>query len=245
MFNLQVDDYKKSDFSLMLKLASKGASVYALDYAGYGLSDDAIDTEDIDTCIEQVIDVVNFVAMNHPKNPIIVGWSWSGQVVARLAQEHPDCRISGMVYWGAQWGGGNTGRPRFVNESYLYPTVRRKNTENHAGADFKTPDSYLKTVKDQFIEYSLKLDPSSPTYILREIYQKMPMYDPSRIATPVLVVYGKQDHVVIKQDIEAFFDALSSTNKKLVELRGGDHNVQLGHYANDLVDSIEDFMRTL
>jgi len=243
VFDLAVPGRDRRDYSLIARLAAAGLDSFALDFAGYGLSDSDPDTRRVTDHVDQTRAAVAEIRRRTGRRPVVVGWSWGGQVVGRLGATVTGDEIAGIVFWGAQWGGGPAGRPEFIRRMTPPPAPRRRNTVAHAGADFRTPAHYDPAVRDAFVEWARFLDPTSPTLGLSELLAAMPLFDPGRFRVPTLVLHGSHDQVVIEEDIVAMLRAIPApgTERKIVP--GGDHNAQYNHCRQAVVARIAEFAR--
>ena len=242
VFDLVVPGAPRIDYSLLLRLASAGVEAHALDFAGYGLSGDAPAGCRVEDHVDQARRAAAAIRKRCGRAPVVIGWSWGGQVAARLAGRAEPADLAGLVLWGALWGGGPTGPPEFLRSVRLPPGERRLNTPEHAAADFRTPGAYDPAVRDRFVEWALLVDPTSPTLGLRETVQRMPLHDPRTITIPTLVIHGSLDPVAAGSDTAAFHDALATSRRHYRIIHGADHNVQFGHARAAFVADLLDFL---
>jgi len=240
VFHLDVPGKASDEYSLILKLGLQ-LGCWALDFAGYGFSDTHHKQKDenIEDYVEQVKQAVEYIQECTNAKPIVIGWSWGGQVASRYAGTYGDT-ISGLVFWGALWGG--TGQQaEFVKSLSLPEFHRRINTTLHAGADFKTPDTFDLSIKEAFVERALKQDPTSPTTGVRETAYNLPLHSPAAITIPTLVLHGEHDFVTQSDDVAHYFEALSSVNKQYMIIGNADHNAQFSFAREELINALVSF----
>ncbi|MFT2112687.1 alpha/beta hydrolase [Marinomonas sp. 2405UD68-3] len=239
VFHLTVPGQSADEYSLLLQL-SQSLGCWCLDFSGYGFSSTSNQStkETVDDYVKQVDEAVRYLKQTTGQKPVLIGWSWGGQVASRYAGYHGDS-LAGMVYWGAIWGG--TGQAEFVKSLPKPTTPRRINTPQHAGADFKTSDTFDPVVRGQFVDFALRLDPTSPTTGLTESLFNMPLHHPENISVPTLVIHGEHDFVAQSNDVGDYFDALASPVKQYRIIAQADHNVQYSKVRHTLVRELNDF----
>ncbi|ASI88691.1 alpha/beta hydrolase [Vibrio mediterranei] len=239
VFHLSISGAAADEYSLLLKL-SQSLGCWCLDFSGYGFSPTSTSSfkETVDDYVEQVGEAVRYLRQLTGHKPVLIGWSWGGQVASRYAGRHGES-LSGLVYWGAIWGG--TGQVDFVKSLPKPTSHRRINTQQHAGADFKTPNTFETEVKNRFIDFALRLDPTSPTTGLTESLYNMPLHSPEEINVPTLVIHGEHDFVAQSNDINDYFAALACPIKQYRIISHADHNVQYSHARQTLVNELKSF----
>lgn len=238
VFDLAVPGHPREEYSLIRGLAARGHDVYALDLAGYGMSDDD-PLADLGSQVRDVRHVLDEIRDRTGITPALLGWSWGAQVAARLANEHPD-RLRALVFWGSFWGGGSVARPVTAPP----PGGRRVNTVEHAAADFATPAHYDAFVRDAFVRMALVVDPTSPVVGRVEVAAGVPLHDPARISVPLLALRGSHDPICDPVDLAEYVARVPHGDKALVEIAGSDHNTQFSHGRHELVDHLDEFLRT-
>lgn len=79
-------------------LTNYGHGVVAVDLRGHGHSDKPDHGYDVASVADDVADVLDYLASQHPhwENPLVIGQSWGGNVVVELAHRHAE-RIRGVV----------------------------------------------------------------------------------------------------------------------------------------------------
>ncbi|MCW7762562.1 alpha/beta hydrolase [Photorhabdus luminescens] len=240
VFHLSVPGYSIEEYSLILQLAKVGIGCWALDFAGYGLSDTSPNQkhETIEDYVDQVSIAIKLIYQQTGQRPIVAGWSWGAQVASKLAEKESN-NISGLVFWGGLWGG--TGQASHIRNLSLPSKSRRINTAEHASADFKTPSAFDKVVKNAFIIEALFVDPSSPTTGVRETINNIPLHEPSHINAPTLVIHGELDPVSGTQDTIDYVSNLGTFQTRYLVIPESDHNVQFNHNRYQLYEALAEF----
>lgn len=240
VFDLHVPGAPRDAYSTILQLAARGLDCWALDFAGYGLSEscDYGRPETPDDYVSQVAEVAANIRHLTGQAPILIGWSWGAQVASRAMAKAPDL-FSGLVFWGGFWGG--SGKLDDLPKRPLPTTTRRANTAEHASADFLTPDNYCADVRNAFVKHALWVDPSSPTSGITHSTLNLPLHEPAAVKCPTLVIHGTQDPVVNRLDIQDFVSRLGDKLVSYVRIPGADHNVQYSENRHLLFDALASF----
>lgn len=240
VFDLCVPSRHRAAYSTMLQLGARDVDCWALDFAGYGLSEtlDYGRAETPDDYVEQVVHVAAKIRDITGEIPILVGWSWGAQIASRAVARHPSLFL-GLVFWGGFWGG--SGKLSGMPKRPLPLRSRRTNNALHAGADFLTPGNYRAEVKDAFVQHALWVDPSSPTSGITHSTLSLPLHDPARIHCPTMVVHGSDDPVVHNLDIQDFVGELGNNLVRYLRIPDADHNAQYSENRHLLFDELASF----
>jgi alpha-beta hydrolase superfamily lysophospholipase len=67
-----------------------------------------------------------------------------------------------------------------------------------------------------------------PTGTYVDMTTKLPLVDPARLTMPVQIVRGEFDGIATEEDLLAFFQRLSTSDREFVVLPGAAHSVALG-----------------
>lgn len=243
VFDLEVRGYDRKEFSLILRLAAAGFSVYALDFEGYGLSETRAGEASVDGYCLDVLYALHMIERHSGFSKTnIVGWSWGAQVGARFAGMWPE-RVERLVFWGSFWGGSRYGAPYALRNMIPPSTPRRLNNPLHAGADFRTSTYYDDAVREAFISRALSIDPTSPTLGLHAVACDVPLHNPSKLTMPVLAVHGSNDPMSTREDILEFLASVPHSKVYYELIADADHNAQFCHNRRNLDQVISKFLR--
>ncbi|WP_430246546.1 alpha/beta hydrolase (plasmid) [Neorhizobium sp. DAR64861/K0K2] len=244
VFDLEVPDHERTSYSTLLQLSARGVDSWALDFAGYGLSEtpDYGRLETPDDYVSQVRRAASEIRALTGKKPVLVGWSWGAQMACRTAGAFPS-EFAGLAFWGGGWGG--SGHLKTWQKRPLPTMQRRQNTSAHASADFLNPNNYRSEVKDAFVKHALWLDPTSPTTGITHSILNLPLHSPKSILCPTLIVHGDGDPVSDKQDM---FDFCNELGDNLVGYRiipNSDHNTQFSESRHILFECLTNFTKNI
>ncbi len=222
-YDLQIKDYSLMDF-----FAKTGYNVFALDIRGYGNSQSP--PSDIWVTAElaerDVKSAVDFIRSSLGVSSVdILGWSWGTQVAGLYAQNNP-ATVGKLVLYAPFWNGANVDVPE-------PQATRQKNDREFIISDFLDAARVDGEVVESFVEQCLKYDETSPRGSWRDIknLNKKPILEPGKLTMPTLVIYGEHDHLVLKDDIDRFFDRLPAREKEMVIIPDTDHmaHLELNH----------------
>lgn len=224
-YDLQVKDYSLMDF-----LAGEGVHVFAVDIRGYGNSEKPSPSEWVttDVAAKDVHAAVKFVMDKSGVDRInMFGWSWGTQVAGLYAQMYPD-NIDKLVLSAPFWHGLNVELDEVIDS-------RRINTPASTVSDFLNMSYMDPEVIHEFTRLCMELDRITPTGSWKDLkkLRENPILDPTKIRAPVLIIYGKRDHLVIKEDVQKFHESLASDHKRIVVIENADHmaHLELNHHV--------------
>ena len=111
--------------------------------------------------------------------------------------------------------------------------------EASAVADFISPDVTPRAIVTAFVEQALKADP-----ILVDVKNDVEFnaFEPEKMATPALVLFGSADPGVVIADAGKMFAKLAARDKQMVVLPGADHAAQLEDTHDAWIAAIVNFI---
>ena len=114
-----------------------------------------------------------------------------------------------------------------------------KNSEANAASDFVSPAVTPKAVIDAFVEQAMRADP-----ILVDVKKddEFNAFEPDKLRTPTLVMFGSGDPGVLIEDAGKMFAALGPGDKQMVILPGADHAAQLEDTHDAWIAAIVNFI---
>ena len=233
-FDLQVPGLQRS---VLASFAAQGFAAYALDLRGYGQTPrDATGWLTPKRSAADIVNVLGWVAAQHPglPKPTVVGWS-RGAIMAAMAAQSSPARVSNVVLFGFAFDPALD----FVDLELVPKPLMMKNTEASAVADFISPDVTPRAIVTAFVEQALKADP-----ILVDVRNDVEFnaFDPEKMATPALVLFGSADPGVVIADAGKMFAKLAARDKQMVVLPGADHAAQLEDTHDAWITAILNFI---
>lgn len=214
-------DLRFEDYSTMEHFARKGWDTFAFDARGYGKSSEPEGenwSEAVDAVKDLSVVVEHIRGLRSVKKVHLVGWSWGSQVAALFAQEHPELTAR-IVLYGTRW--------QAYEDAPEAPTERfRTSTLEDAKSDF-IEGCCDPALVQAYAEAALAADPASPNGVFRDYFVHLPIIDPKKLTTPVMVLAGEHEASFSMDDIAPLFQAIAATDKQLAVIPGGGHAVHL------------------
>jgi pimeloyl-ACP methyl ester carboxylesterase len=234
-FDLQVPGLQRS---VLVSFAARGFAAYAVDLRGYG------ETPRDDTgwltpkrSVADIVNVLAWVAAQHPSlpKPTLAGWS-RGAIMAGMAAQAEPSRVSNVVLFGFAFDPDL----KFADVEASPKPARLKNTAAAAQVDFVSPAVTPPAVVKAFVDQALKTD---PVQVDVKDDAEFNGFDPAKLTTPTLVIFGAADSGVLAQDARKMLARVAARDKQLVVLPGADHCAQLEDTHDAWVDAILKFVR--
>jgi len=203
-------------------LVSKGIAAYAVDLRGMGAtSRDISGWTTPAQSVEDVRDVIDFLAERGILRPVLIGWSQGALIAQIFAQKYPS-KISSLVLYGSIYN------PDLMNPS-PEPLVGQEppyvlNTMESAMEDWTVPGLIDAEAARAFGTVALCSDPRKVSW---GRWEELLLADPGAVRTPTLVVYGEKDGYTSPALQQRLFDGLASARKQLVAVGECDHPVHL------------------
>jgi non-heme chloroperoxidase len=226
VYDLQIPDRPGS--STMDWFARLGYDTWCFDCEGYGRSDKsrAINA-DIACGADDLAAVTGYIAQTAGTPKLLIYGASSGALRAALfAQRQPE-RVQRLALDAFVWTG--EGSPTLAERRKRLAQFRASNrrpidrdmirsifTRDHPG----TSDL---TVVEAFADAVLALDSSVPTGTYVDMSANLPVCDPEKISTPVLIMRGQYDGIASYQDLADFFARLPNPDKQFIVMPGIAH----------------------
>jgi pimeloyl-ACP methyl ester carboxylesterase len=225
-FDLQVEGRPYS--SAMDWFSNRGFDTWTLDNEGYGRSDKNRNINfDIQNGMEDIACAVDYILSKTQSSQVHLYGISSGALKAALyAQTYPSS-VSKLMLDAFVWTGENS--PTLENR-------RKKLTEFKENFRRPIDENFIKSIFDRdhpgtaddatisaFAKAILTLDNSVPTGTYVDMCSKLPLVDPLKIKSSVLILRGEFDGIASMSDLLNFFDLLPNMNKQFSVMRGISH----------------------
>jgi pimeloyl-ACP methyl ester carboxylesterase len=213
-------DVNYEDYSLARFLTQNGYTVWLLDVAGYGKSQQVEDGFSInsDYAVEDIAAAAKFILENTKKEKLdVLGWSWGTVIGGRLAAKYPSFVNKLVLYAPIIAGRGKADVTQPFNQ----------NTWAHAASDFQVKvdksidyDIIERPVADTFLSNCWRYDGnSSPNGGRRDLRVDASerLISVKDIKAPTFLIVGSNDYVfnaVIEESLKAL---PSGSELKVVE----------------------------
>ncbi|MBE0704941.1 MAG: alpha/beta fold hydrolase [Afipia sp.] len=235
------------DYSLMDWLALRGWDVWAMDHEGYGRSTVTSGNSDIATSVEDLKAMGNVITAETGTTAFnLYGLSSGSLRVAAFAQSAPD-RAARIVLDAFVWTG--EGSPTLEKRKEGVAQFRASN-RRAIDLDYLVgiflrdgPGTTHPAVAEACALAQLKYDNSVPTGTYLDMTTKLPLVDPAKISSPTFVVRGEHDSLATMSDLLAFFDRLSTNDKRFAVLPHLAHVATLGKNRHVLWNAVDEFFQ--
>lgn len=225
-FDLQVPG--RTDSSVMDWLARRGHDVWCFDCEGYGRSDKSRPVNaDIACGADDLEAVSRYILQRNGQQPVMLYGASSGALRAGLfAQRHPE-RVRRLALDALVWTGDGspTLAERKKRVAQYQANLRRPIDRDMIRSIFTRdhPGTTDQSVVEVFADAVLALDNSMPTGTYLDMSIHLPVIDPTRIQTPVMILRGQYDGIASFADLAAFFEKLPNPDKQFVVMPGIAH----------------------
>ena len=212
-FDLQVEG---EELSLMDGFNKMGYSVWALDARGYGETPrDASGWITPDRAAKDISIVLEWLLKNNGDKTHLWGWSRGSMLGQLAAQKYPD-NIESLTLYGYPLTLGY----HYPEENKVGKPPAETNTAAHAASDFITPGSISQKAIDEYVRYSLEVDPVKTDWNFEHQFNQL---DASKVTVPILLLQAEFDPLAKTDMHAAAFTAFPNADKQWVVLKGGDH----------------------
>ena len=232
----------KGEYSFMNVLARFGYDVWTMDHDGYGYSGSSGNNSDIASGVEDLKAAMP-VVMKETSQPKahFYGTSSGGIRAAAFAQAQPEsvgrlC-LSAFTYKG---NGAEEIERRRKNLDKLRASPRRKRDAAMIRSIFSRdgyPQGYDPAVAEAIIAEEKKFGDTIPSGTYIDMAANLPIVDPKKITSPVLMLRGEFDGNSTNDDLLDFYRQLPNGERQFVILPKTAHAVGFGinrhllHYA--------------
>ncbi len=232
----------KGEYSFMNVLARAGYDVWTMDHDGYGYSGSSGNSSDIASGVEDLKAAMPVVAKETGQQKAnFYGTSSGGIRAAAFAQAAPErvgrLALSAFTYKGD--GAEEIGRRR-KNLDALRANPRRKRDAGMIRSIFTRdgfPQGYDPAVAEAIIAEEAKFGDTIPAGTYVDMAANLPIVDPTKVMSPVLMLRGEFDGNSTNDDLLDFYRQLPNGERQFVILPKTAHAVGYGvnrhllHYA--------------
>jgi alpha-beta hydrolase superfamily lysophospholipase len=221
----------KGEYSLMNVLARYGFDVWTMDHDGYGRSGSSGNSSDIASGVEDLKAAMPVVMKETGRTKThFFGTSSGGIRAAAYAQAQPEhvdrLILSAFTYKGD--GAAEIGRRRKRVEE-LRASPRRKRDPEMIRSIFTRdghPQFYDLAVAEAIIADEMKFGDSVPSGTYVDMAANLPIVDPTKIHSPVLMLRGEFDGNSTNDDLLDFYRQLPNGDRQFTILPQIAHSPQ-------------------
>ena len=219
----------KGEYSLMNVLARDGYDVWTMDHDGYGHSGSSGNNSDIASGVEDLRAAMPVVEQETGQAKAhFYGTSSGGIRAAAFAQAQPD-RVGRLMLCAFTYKGNGAAEieRRRKRIEALRASPRRKRDAAMIRSIFTRdghPDLYDPAMVDALIADEMGFGNEVPSGTYLDMAANLPIVDPKKIVSPVLMLRGEFDGNSTNADLLAFFGQLPNGDRQFVILPGTAHS---------------------
>ncbi len=228
----------KGEYSLMSVFARWGYDVWTMDHEGYGQSDRTDGNSDIRSGVEDLQAAVEVVARETGQARYhFYGGSSGALRAAAFAMARPE-RVDRLLLEAFTWTGkGSPTLTKRAEQVEYYRTHNRRPRGRDMIRSIFTrdkPGTSDPAVAEALADAELVFGDSIPTGTYLDMTANLPVVDPARVKSPVLLVRGEHDGIATEEDLLEFYRRLPNPDRQFVVLAGASHAVALGFTRSQL-----------
>jgi alpha-beta hydrolase superfamily lysophospholipase len=225
----------KGEYSLMNVMARAGFDVWTMDHDGYGRSGSSGNNSDIASGVEDLKAAMPVVMRETGQSKLHLYGTSSGAIRAgAFAQVAPE-RVARLVLVAFTYRGA--GAPEIARRAARIEQLRASNRRIRDAAMIRSiftrdghASSYDPAVADAIIAEELKHGDQVPSGTYLDMAANLPLVDPRKVLSPVLMIRGAHDGNSTTEDLSDFFRQLPSGDRQLVILP---HTAHSPGYSNN------------
>jgi pimeloyl-ACP methyl ester carboxylesterase len=237
----------KGEYSLMNVFAGYGYDVWTMDHDGYGNSGSSGNNSDIASSVEDLKAAFPVVAQETGQQKIhFYGTSSGGIRAGAYAQAQPEhvdrLVLSAFTYKGE--GAAEIARRR-DRIAELRANPRRKRDAAMIRSIFTRdghPSAYDPAVADAIIAMEMKFGDTIPSGTYLDMAANLPIVDPTKVMSPVLMTRGEWDGNSTNDDLLDFFRQLPNGDRQFVILPQTPHGADFSNNRHLLWYAMKNFL---
>lgn len=229
-FDLTVPGH--GEYSVMNTFAQYGFDVWTMDHENYGRSSRTDSNSDIASGVEDLKAGVDLVLRETGQSKIyIFGESSGGLRAGAYAMARPD-HVDRLVLAAFTYKGeGSPTLTERAKQLDYYRTHNRRLRDRAMIRSIFTRDKVGTSdpALGEFVaDQELKFGDQVPTGTYLDMTANLPVVDPTKVLSPVLLIRGEYDGIATVDDLASFFKQLPNGDRQFVILPGMAHSVVSG-----------------
>ncbi len=237
----------KGEYSLMNVLARYGYDVWTMDHDGYGYSGSSGNNSDMASGVEDLKAAMPVVAQETGRQKMhFYGTSSGGIRAAAFAQAQPQSvdrlMLAAFTYKGK--GAAEIER-RQKRIAELRASNRRKRDATMISSIFTRdghPEAYEPEMVQALIADEMKFGNEVPSGTYLDMAANLPIVDPTKILSPVLMIRGEFDGNSTNEDLLDFFRQLPNGDRQFVILPRVPHSAGYSKQRHLLFYALHNFL---
>jgi alpha-beta hydrolase superfamily lysophospholipase len=229
-FDLTVPGH--GEYSVMNTFAQYGFDVWTMDHENYGRSSRTDSNSDIASGVEDLKAGIDLVLHETGQSKVhIFGESSGGLRAGAYAMERPE-RIDRLILAAFTYKGeGSPTLSERAKQLDYYRTHNRRLRDREMIRSIFTrdkPGTSDAALAEFVADQELKFGDQVPTGTYLDMTAHLPVVDPAKVLSPVLLIRGEYDGIATVADLLDFYRQLSTGNRQFVILPGMAHSVVSG-----------------
>ena len=219
------------EYSLMNVFARAGFDVWTMDHEGYGRSTRTDGNSDIASGVEDLKAASAVVARETGQSRVhFLGQSSGALRAGAFATAEPD-RVGRLVLEAFTWTGrGSPTLAKRAEQLEFYRTHNRRPRGRDMIASIFTrdkPGTSDPVVAEALADAEMVHGDSIPTGTYLDMTANLPVVDPKKVASPVLLIRGEHDGIASLDDLLNFYKALPNPDRQFAIVPGAAHALTL------------------
>ena len=237
----------KGEYSLMNVLARYGYDVWTMDHDGYGHSDSSGNNSDIASGIEDLKAAIPVVMTETGQQKVhFYGTSSGGIRAAAYAQAQPE-RVDRLIICAFTYKGNGAAEieRRRKQIDALRASPRRKRDAAMIHSIFTRdghPSLYDPAMVEALVADEMKFGNEIPSGTYLDMAANMPIVDPKKILSPVLMLRGEFDGNSTNDDLLDFYRQLPNGDRQFVILPQTAHSAGYSKNRHLLFYALRNFL---
>src|SRR5579864_4147869 len=222
----------RGEYSLMNVFARYGYDVWTMDFEGYGKSSRTEGNSNVADGVEDLKAAIPVVARETGRQRFHVFGESSGALRAgAFAMSHPEM-IDRLVLAAFTYTG--EGSPTLTDRAKqveFYRTHNRRPRDRDMIRSIFTrdkPGTSDAAVGEALADAEMKFGNDIPTGTYLDMTTSLPIVDPLKIRSPLLIVRGEYDGIATDVDLISFYTKLTIPDRQFIILPGLAHSLSLG-----------------
>jgi pimeloyl-ACP methyl ester carboxylesterase len=222
----------KGEYSVMNVFAQWGYDVWTMDHENYGHSTQTSGNSDIASGVEDLKAGIELIVKETGAQKVHMMGESSGAIRAgAYAMARPD-RVDRLVLGAFTYKGDNsptlTERAKGLDYYRTHNRRLRDRAMIYSIATRDKPGTSDPAISEFLAEAELKYGDQVPTGTYLDMTANLPLVDPKKVTSPVLLIRGEYDGIATVDDLQDFFKQLPSGDRQFVILPGMAHSVVQG-----------------
>ena len=221
------------EYSTMNVFAELGFDVWTMDHENYGRSSRTEGNSDIASGVQDLIAASELVIRETGQPSMhMLGESSGALRAAAFAMEKP-ARVGRLILNAFTYTGRNS--PTLAKRSENLPYFRTHNRRLRDRAMIESiftrdhPGTSDLRVAAALADTELQFGDQVPTGTYLDMCANLPVVDPLRVKSPVMLIRGEHDGIASEEDLLDFYRQLSNPDRQFVVLPGAAHALVFGH----------------